>query len=82
MFIMYLGEDVQADAGAFEDDRCLFESRVGYERIREVLETEREVRDLPRRRAGSHLQGQDRIRQRGFRLHARYAASSRMSAFE
>jgi ATP-binding cassette subfamily B protein len=33
-------------------------SAVGYERIREVLETDGEVKDLPRARLAPHLKGQ------------------------
>ena len=43
-------QDVQAHAGAFENDGAYSKAAVGYERIQEVLETESEVRDLPNAR--------------------------------
>ena len=51
------GQDVQAHAGALEDDRRLFKAAVGYERIREIFDTENEVRDLPGARRAPKFSG-------------------------
>ena len=53
---------------------------VGYERIREVLDTDGEVKDLPGARRAPRFQGQHRIRERQFQLRAGNSRCSRTSA--
>ena len=60
VFILYLGKMYKPmqELSKMTDDYT--KAAVGYERIREVLDTERDVKDLPRARTGAALYGEDR----------------------
>ena len=60
VFLLYLGKMYKPMRELSKMTDTLSKTAVGYERIREVLETERDVRDL-RGAAGAEFQGGDRL---------------------
>jgi ATP-binding cassette subfamily B protein len=57
VFIMYLGKMYKPMQELSKMTDAYAKASVGYERIREVLDTEREVRDLPGARPATNLKG-------------------------
>ena len=68
VFIFYLGKMYKPMQELSKMTDAYSKAAVGYERIREILDTEGEVKDLPGARPRSLLQGQHRIRPRQFQL--------------
>ena len=58
LFILYLGKMYKPMQELSKMTDAYSKAAVGYERIREVLETEGEVKDLPKARGAPHLKGQ------------------------
>jgi ATP-binding cassette subfamily B protein len=58
VFILYLGKMYKPMQELSKMSDAYSKAAVGYERIREVLETDGEVKDLPRARVAPHLKGQ------------------------
>ena len=57
VFILYLGKMYKPMQELSKMTDALSKASVGYERIREILDTEREVADLPGSRPAAHLKG-------------------------
>jgi subfamily B ATP-binding cassette protein MsbA len=66
LFITYLGKMYKPMQELSKTTDSYAKAAVGYERIREVLETEREVRDLPGARAIRKLRGEVEFDRVGF----------------
>ena len=64
VFLLYLGKMYKPMRDLSKMTDTVSKASVGFERIREVLETEGGVRDLRHARVGRPLQGRDRIRSR------------------
>ena len=64
VFIFYLGKMYKPMQDLSKMTDTYSKAAVGYERIREILDTNREVRDLPGARPAPRIQGPDRIRKR------------------
>ena len=58
VFILYLGKMYKPMQELSKMTDAYSKAAVGYERIREVLETEREVKDLPGARPAPRFKGQ------------------------
>ena len=61
VFLLYLGKMYKPMRDLSKMTDTVSKAGVGFERIREILETESGVRDLPRARQATGLQGQHRI---------------------
>ncbi len=77
VFVLYLGKMYKPMQELSKMVDTYSKALVGYERIQEVLETDKEVKDLPRIDQGPAIQGEDRIRTCRFSLHSRKPNSER-----
>ena len=68
VFILYLGKMYKPMQELSKMTDAYSKAAVGYERIHEVLETERDVKDLPGARRAPRFQGRNRIRARQLQL--------------
>ena len=80
VFLLYLGKMYKPMRDLSKMTDTVSKAGVGFERIREVLETESGVRDLRHARTARRVQGRHRIRQRVVRLQSGADRSSRTSA--
>ena len=71
VFVLYLGKMYKPMQELSKMVDTYSKALVGYERIQEVLETDKEVKDLPGRNTGPAIQGEDRIRTCRLSLHSR-----------
>ena len=72
VFILYLGKMYKPMQEISKMTDTYSKAAVGYERMQEVLETEMEVKDLPKAKRAPTIQGRNRIRSRFFFLQPRY----------
>ena len=70
VFVLYLGKMYKPMQELSKMVDRYSKALVGYERIQEVLETDKEVKDLPERQSPA-IQGEDRIRTRRLSLQSR-----------
>ena len=77
VFIFYLGKMYKPMQDLSKMTDAYSKAAVGYERIREVLETNHEIRDLPGARPAPAPQRADRVRERPVRLRTRSPHSPR-----
>ena len=68
LFILYLGKMYKPMQQLSKMTDAYSKAAVGYERIREVLETDNEIKDLPGARRAPQIQRRNRIRERQLRL--------------
>ena len=61
LFIWYLGKMYKPMQDLSKMTDAYSKAAVGYERIREVLEIERDVQDLPGARRAPRFRGRDRV---------------------
>ena len=71
VFIWYLGKMYKPMQDFAKMTDTYSKAAVGYERIREVFDTEPQVRDLPSALPGASFQGRDRVRSCLLQLHSR-----------
>ena len=81
VFILYLGKMYKPMQELSKMTDAYSKAAVGYERIREVLETEREVKDLPGARPAPPFKGKIEFENVGFQLRRRAARSCKDVSF-